>query len=101
DDRTLAAVELVLADPAAQADRLILEISEAALAASRDGGRAVLNRLKALGVRIAVDGFGTRSTRQGHLLGRPGPAQMVEALLASGARLEHVALAELGDAVGA
>lgn len=62
---------------------------------------SVLNRLKALGVRIAVDGFGTRSTGQGYLLARPGPAQMVEALLASGARLEHVALAGLGDAVGA
>lgn len=169
DDRTLAAVELVLADPAAQADRLVVEISEAALAASRDGGMSVLTRLKALGVRIAVDGFGTRAptlgtlaalpadlwkidgahldrrgpapspeavledllgqarnlgvevvaegiespgqldllralgcrTGQGYLLARPGPAQMVEALLASGARLEHVALAGLGDAVGA
>ncbi|MDR7158759.1 diguanylate cyclase (GGDEF)-like protein [Arthrobacter sp. BE255] len=161
DDRTLAAVERVLADPAAQADRLVLEITEAALAASRDGGISVLTRLKALGARIAVDGFGTRApapgslaalpadlwkidgahlarrgpaaspeaaledlmglarnlgvevvaegiespgqldllralgcrTGQGYLLARPGPAQMVEALLASGARLEHVALA--------
>ncbi|HJV98241.1 MAG TPA: EAL domain-containing protein [Arthrobacter sp.] len=169
DDRTLAAVERFLGGHAARADRLVLEIPEAALAGSPDGGLSVLNRLKALGVRIAVDGFGTRApalgalaalpsdlwkidaghlagrgpatsreaalvdllglarnlgvevvaegiespgqldllralgclTGQGFLLARPGPAQMVEALLASGARLEHVAPAELGDAVGA
>ncbi|MCU1517935.1 MAG: hypothetical protein JWQ75_2656 [Pseudarthrobacter sp.] len=100
-DRTLAAVERLLADPALHADRLVLECAEGALAAAPDGGVAVLARLRASGARIAVDGFGTRSTRQGYLLGRPGPAQAVEALLASGSRPDHVNLAELGDAVGA
>ncbi|MFF2243563.1 putative bifunctional diguanylate cyclase/phosphodiesterase [Arthrobacter sp. NPDC058130] len=58
-DRNLAALERILADPASQADKVILEVTESALATSSDGGVAALNRLKSFGVRIAIDDFGT------------------------------------------
>ena len=51
--------ERILADPAAQADHVVLEVTETALAADVDGGIASLNTLKRLGVRIAIDDFGT------------------------------------------
>ncbi|MEV5050485.1 putative bifunctional diguanylate cyclase/phosphodiesterase [Arthrobacter sp. LAR12-1-1.1] len=58
-DRNLAALERILAHPASQADKVILEVTESALATSADGGVAALNRLKSFGVRIAIDDFGT------------------------------------------
>jgi diguanylate cyclase (GGDEF)-like protein len=58
-DRNLAALERILAHPASQADKVILEVTESALATSADGGVAALNRLKSRGVRIAIDDFGT------------------------------------------
>ena len=58
-DRNLAALERILANPAAQADKVILEVTESALATSSDGGVGALNRLKSFGVRIAIDDFGT------------------------------------------
>ncbi|WP_244208224.1 putative bifunctional diguanylate cyclase/phosphodiesterase [Arthrobacter oryzae] len=58
-DRNLAALERILANPAAQAHKVILEVTESALATSSDGGVGALNRLKSFGVRIAIDDFGT------------------------------------------
>jgi diguanylate cyclase (GGDEF)-like protein len=58
-DRNLAALERILAHPASQADKVILEVTESALATSADGGVAALTRLKSFGVRIAIDDFGT------------------------------------------
>jgi diguanylate cyclase (GGDEF)-like protein len=55
----LAAIEAILSEPAAQADRVVLEVTETALASSVDGGVTALKRLKSFGVRIAVDDFGT------------------------------------------
>ncbi len=57
--RSMAAIESILADPAAQADRVVLEVTETALATTADGGITALNRLKSFGVRIAIDDFGT------------------------------------------
>lgn len=56
--QTCAAIERILADPAVQADKVVLEVSETALAAHVDGGIESLTALKALGVRIAIDDFG-------------------------------------------
>jgi EAL domain-containing protein (putative c-di-GMP-specific phosphodiesterase class I) len=56
---SLAAVQRILANPATEADHVVLEVTETALAADVDGGIASLNLLKSLGVRIAVDDFGT------------------------------------------
>ena len=55
----LAALERILAHPASQADKVILEVTESALATNPDGGVAALARLKSFGVRIAIDDFGT------------------------------------------
>ena len=56
---SLAAIQHILADPAAQADKVVLEVTETALAANVDCGIASLHMLKGFGVRIAIDDFGT------------------------------------------
>jgi len=56
---SLAAIQAILADPSVQADKVVLEVTETALAADVDGGIASLNTLKGFGVRIAIDDFGT------------------------------------------
>jgi diguanylate cyclase (GGDEF)-like protein len=57
--QSLANIQRILADPAAQADKVVLEVTETALAAHLGCGMASLNMLKGLGVRIAIDDFGT------------------------------------------
>ena len=49
----------ILVDPAAEAEHLVLEITETALTADLTGGIEALRSLKTLGVRIAIDDFGT------------------------------------------
>jgi diguanylate cyclase (GGDEF)-like protein len=56
---SLTAIQQILADPAAQADKVVLEVTETALMADVDGGAASLSILRRLGVRIAIDDFGT------------------------------------------
>jgi diguanylate cyclase (GGDEF)-like protein len=55
----ILAIRRILADPAVQADKIVLEITETALAANDDGGIAALESLKRSGVRLAIDDFGT------------------------------------------
>jgi diguanylate cyclase (GGDEF)-like protein len=57
--RSRAALEAILTDPAVQADRVVLEVTETALVADVAGGIDALNALKLHGVRIAIDDFGT------------------------------------------
>jgi EAL domain-containing protein (putative c-di-GMP-specific phosphodiesterase class I) len=57
--QSLAAIQRILVDPAAQGDKVVLEVTETALAAHVDWGIASLNTLKGFGVRIALDDFGT------------------------------------------
>ena len=56
---SLAAIQRILEDPAVQAENVVLEVTETALAADIDGGIASLNTLKGFGARIAIDDFGT------------------------------------------
>ena len=49
----------ILADPAMEAQHLVLEITETALTADLAGGIEALCALKSCGVRIAIDDFGT------------------------------------------
>jgi diguanylate cyclase (GGDEF)-like protein len=56
---SVAAIEGVLADPALDPRHIVLEITETALTSDIAGGVAALNALKALGVRIAIDDFGS------------------------------------------
>ena len=57
--QSLVAIQRILTDPAAQADKVVVEVTETALAAGVSGGIASLNTLKGYGVRIAIDDFGT------------------------------------------
>ena len=57
--RSLAAIQQILSDPDVQANNVVLEVTETALASDVDGGVAKLNTLKQLGVRLAIDDFGT------------------------------------------
>jgi predicted signal transduction protein with EAL and GGDEF domain len=56
---SVAALKRILANPGVQADKVVLEITETALAEEVDGGIATLETLKGFGVRIAIDDFGT------------------------------------------
>jgi diguanylate cyclase (GGDEF)-like protein len=56
---SLVALKKILSDPAVQAEHLVLEVTETALAAEVGGGIESLNTLKDFGVRIAIDDFGT------------------------------------------
>jgi diguanylate cyclase (GGDEF)-like protein len=168
NSQSLAAIQRILADPAAQADKVVLEVTETALAIGIDGGIASLNTLKGFGVRIAIDNFGTGFSSlstlaglpidilkidrsfvsgqasatpsapmlegilglanklslaviaegieepqqldllgtlgcrvgQGYLLARPAPADVLEALLASGGLVQPGSTAEVGDVIG-
>jgi diguanylate cyclase (GGDEF)-like protein len=56
---SVASLSRVLADPAVQADKIVLEVTETALAVNVDDGIASLEALKTSGVRVAIDDFGT------------------------------------------
>ena len=53
------ALQRILSEPHVQADHIIIEITETALAADTDAAIASLNTLKHLGARIAIDDFGS------------------------------------------
>jgi diguanylate cyclase (GGDEF)-like protein len=59
DPQSLVAIQRILADPGVDAAKVVLEVTETALAADFEGGIAALNTLKSFGVRIAIDDFGT------------------------------------------
>ncbi|WIM96947.1 bifunctional diguanylate cyclase/phosphodiesterase [Actinoplanes oblitus] len=64
-------VAALLAETGARADRLILEVTETALAGDADTAVRAVNELGALGVGISVDDFGTGYTSLSHLRGLP------------------------------
>ena len=67
----VAGVERALADAGATGCMLELELTERMLMDDLDAVRGVLMRLRALGVRIAVDDFGTGYTSLRHLKSLP------------------------------
>jgi diguanylate cyclase (GGDEF)-like protein len=64
-------VTSALASSGLTPDRLELEISEGAFPADGAGPARMLSRLKALGVRLALDNFGTGRSGLGHLRDAP------------------------------
>lgn len=56
---SLSAIKEILSRPASQADKVILEVTETALASNINGAITAITELKALGARIAIDDFGT------------------------------------------
>lgn len=61
----VADVAAALAESGMEPHRLVLEISEGALARSMHDALARLREIRALGVRIAIDDYGSRSTALG------------------------------------
>ncbi len=59
-------VERSLAQAQIRADRLVVEITEAALFSDPEGAREVLVRLDALGVKVSIDDFGCGQTPLGY-----------------------------------
>jgi predicted signal transduction protein with EAL and GGDEF domain len=57
--QSMAAIQNILDQPAAQANHVVLEVTETALATDIDAGIECLNVLRRLGVRVAIDDFGT------------------------------------------
>jgi len=53
------------------ADRLVIEVDEAALAGELEPVSETLRRLKALGLRLAIDGFGAGSSSLSNLARLP------------------------------
>ncbi|BCY05328.1 bifunctional diguanylate cyclase/phosphodiesterase [Actinoplanes sp. L3-i22] len=64
-------VAALLAETGARPDRLILEVTETALAGDADSAVRTIHELGALGVGISVDDFGTGYTSLSHLRGLP------------------------------
>jgi EAL domain-containing protein (putative c-di-GMP-specific phosphodiesterase class I) len=108
----LVAMTRILSDPAVDADKVVLEVTETALAADVDGGIASLVALKLLGVRLAIDDFGTgfsslstlgnlpldilkidRSFVSGHVSGSPS-VPMLEGILGLASKLSLEVIAE-------
>jgi diguanylate cyclase (GGDEF)-like protein len=109
---SLAALQQILSDPDVQADNVVLEVTETALASDVDGGVAKLKTLKTLGVRLAIDDFGTgfsslstlanlpidilkidRAFVSGHVSGSPS-VPMLEGILGLAHKLGLVVIAE-------
>jgi predicted signal transduction protein with EAL and GGDEF domain len=67
-DRELPSViDQTLKTWSADAERLTLEVAESSMIADAERSAAVLTRLRALGVRIAIDDFGSGYTSLAHL----------------------------------
>ena len=80
----MGALQRILAEPGAQADHVVLEITETALAADIDGTTASLNTLKHLGVRIAIDDFGSGFSSLNALTSLPIDILKIDRLFISG-----------------
>jgi diguanylate cyclase (GGDEF)-like protein len=69
--RSLTAIQSILADPLVQADKVVLEVTESVFEGEALDGVTSLRELKGLGVRIAIDNFGTGSSALGTLADLP------------------------------
>jgi diguanylate cyclase (GGDEF)-like protein len=84
DPKSLAAIQHVLADSATQADKVVIEVTETALAANVPSGIASLNTLKDLGVRISIDDFGTGFSSLSTLASMPVDVLKIDRSFVSG-----------------
>ena len=82
---SMAAIRRILTNPAAQADHVVLEVTETALAGDVDGGLASLHSLKRLGTRIAIDDFGTGFSSLSTLASLPVDILKIDRSFVSGA----------------
>jgi diguanylate cyclase (GGDEF)-like protein len=82
--QSLAAIQHILADPTTQADKVVVEVTAAALAADVSGSRATLNTLRGLGARIAIHGAGTDSASLLTLAAAPVDILKIDGCLVAG-----------------
>ena len=82
--QSLAAIQHILADPTTQADKVVVEVTAAALAADLSGSTATLNTLKGLGARIAIHGAGTDSASLLTLAAAPVDILKIDGCLVAG-----------------
>jgi diguanylate cyclase (GGDEF)-like protein/PAS domain S-box-containing protein len=79
----------VLAETGMPASRLMLELTESALAGSGAGAEAELQALRALGVRLALDDFGSGYSSLEYLGRLPVDVLKIDRSLVSSAHLDH------------
>ena len=84
DDDLVGDVERVLAAAGADPASVCLEVSEAALTVDGERVLAVLERLKALGVHLAIDDFGAGLSALGYLRRLPVDVLKLDRMLAQG-----------------
>lgn len=106
DDRVLDILERTLADSSLDTSRLTIEITETARISDFDRARAVLSRIRALGVRTSIDDFGVGAANLETLLRLPFDELKIDRAFVSRikddgkARQIAQALIDLGNGVG-
>ncbi len=98
--QNLTAIQRTLADPMVQADKVVLEVTETALAADVDGGIASLTTLKRFGVRIAMDDFGTGFSSLSTLAALPIDILKIDRAFVSGQTSDVLSVAMLDGILG-
>src|SRR5664280_1134590 len=98
--QSLVAIQRILADPAAQADKVVVEVTETALAAGVSGGITSLNTLKGFGVRIAIDDFGTGFSSLSTLAKLPVDILQIDGSFVSGKALAEPSVPMLEGILG-
>jgi len=79
-----AAIQSILADPTVDASKIVLEITETAVAVNVEGGIAALEALKLCGARIAMDDFGTGFSSLSTLASLPADILKIDRSFVSG-----------------
>jgi diguanylate cyclase (GGDEF)-like protein len=98
--QSLRAIERVLADPSVEARHVVLEVTETALTTDIEGGIESLTALKRLGVRIAVDDFGTGFSSLSALARLPVDILKIDRAFVSGPNLAPTSGAMLEGIIG-
>jgi diguanylate cyclase (GGDEF)-like protein len=98
--QSLMAIQAILADPAAEADHVVLEVTETALTNDIKGAGESLTLLKRLGVRIAVDDFGTGFSSLSALAQLPVDILKIDRSFVSGTNLGPASVPMLEGIMG-
>jgi diguanylate cyclase (GGDEF)-like protein len=100
NSQNMTALRRILTDPAAQAEHVVLELTETALASDPDGGATALKKLKELGVRIAIDDFGTGYSSLSTLANLPIDILKIDQSFVSGHAANSACIAMLEGILG-
>ncbi|MEO5780289.1 MAG: EAL domain-containing protein [Arthrobacter oryzae] len=98
--KSLARLEGILADPTICPQRVVLEVTETALATNIDGGITAINRLKSHGARLAIDDFGTGYSSLSTLAALPADILKVDRSFLAGHSKDAASAAMLEGILG-